>query len=142
MKSNNNQNKIILIVLVLVVVLSLFLFNQSFSLFVAEGISMQPTFSSCTVLVVDFKFPPEKLEKGDLVIVDISQQETQIEFDDLTKIAHRVIENNIQEKWITTRGDNNLLYSYESSIDGFFSYESIIGKVVEFQQLPDIVCNK
>ena len=135
------KGKEIILVIVISFILLGFAFTQVFSLYVVEGDSMQPTFGSCTLLVVDYNFPPEKLVKGDLVIVDISNQVTEIEFD-VDKIVHRVVENNIQEKWISTRGDNNQKYEYESSIDGKFSYENILGKVIKFQQLPEtIACN-
>jgi len=113
-----------------------FWFFLDHELFFVQGDSMKPTFSDCTILVNNKKVLPENVFVGDIVVIDISDQN--IEFD---KIAHRVKSNDLENQLISTRGDNNSFYDYPSSIDGFFGYNKFKGRIEYYFDLPQQFCS-
>ena len=134
-KLDKHGLKIALIALILLISLILLDFFSENYLAFAEGDSMAPTFSDCTLLVVNKQDLPEELLQGDIAVVDISDQ--QAEFD---KIAHRVVENLPLQQKFSTRGDNSAYYDFSSSIDGFFDYGKFGGKVDSYYILPSVIC--
>ena len=101
----------------------------------AEGDSIKPTFTDCTLLIVNKTSLPAELVAGDIAVVDISDQ--QAEFD---KIAHRVVENLPDQQKFSTRGDNSALYDFPSSFDDFFAYSRFRGRVDAYYVLPNMIC--
>ncbi|WCA22485.1 S26 family signal peptidase [Candidatus Phytoplasma oryzae] len=66
-------------------------------------------------------------QDGDIVIFKVDKDKFPMFPPDNYNIIHRVVDNNIKEKYITTKGDNNkTTYSYESKIP----YKNIIAKYV------------
>jgi len=57
-------------------------------------------------------------------------------------LAIIVIENNLEEKWISTRGDNDEVYSSDYETDGEFNYDKYIGKVLFNIKSPASFCEK
>ena len=127
--------KIALAALILFISLILLDFFSSNYLAFAEGDSMNPTFTDCTLLIVNKDFAPAGLVSGNIAVVDISSQEA--EFD---RIAHRVVENLPAQQQFSTRGDNSDYYDFPSSIDGFFDYSKFGGKVDAYYILPEFFC--
>lgn len=117
--------------------LSLLVFFYSHSLNIARGDSMLPTYRDCTLLSVDDEYPVQNIVAGDVVVVDISSEGLDFNF-----FAHRVVSNNVSEMFFSTRGDNNELYSSESSIDGFFEYQKFAGLIDGFVELPEVICSE
>lgn len=115
------------------VILAVF-FSQNVLSFI-QGDSMSPTFSDCTLAVVALNQSPELLETGEIVVIDISGQNAQF-----PEIAHRVVENLPARQELSTRGDNDNYYQAPSSIDGYFPYSQVVGKVTQYITLPEIVC--
>lgn len=132
------MNKII-IILLLILFLIVFgiLFMQNREIAIVQGDSMFPTFKECTILLYLKNYPPQNLLVGNIAVVEINQQTLSFK-----KIAHRIVENNIELQTIALRGDNNSYYDYPSSIDGYFSYEKIKGKVENYFNLPKIFCSE
>jgi len=128
------QEKAILVI-AFFLVLS-FLFFENFSLFFVQGDSMKPTFTDCTILVSNKTILPENVIKGDIIVIDISDQNA-----DYPLIAHRVVDNDSVNQLISTRGDNDTYYDFPSSVDGFFEYNKFQGKIEHYFSLPQQVCN-
>lgn len=105
-------------------------FNNNFEVFVVRGESMKPTFGNCTIILSDKSFPPSQIQTGDIVVIDT------IFMGKEQKFAHRVVENNVQQRLISTRGDNDAFYDFPSSLDGFFVYPQVLGKVTNFWACP------
>lgn len=108
-----------------------FYYSQKVFLTTGTGESMLPTFDNCTFLVVYKDKDLSTIKTGDIVIVNVSDDSS---FSSET-IAHRVVKNNINEMLISTKGDNNEV------IDGDFSYEKILGRVVLFFERPENICS-
>ena len=125
-----------------IVIVFLVLVSPSVTSFVSDheinfgqGISMFPTFSECTLLVVNTSVDPSNVIIGDIVVIDPDDEE--LEFD---KFAHRVIINDVENQLIATRGDNNAIYDFPSSVDGFFGYNLFVGKVEQYFDVPTNFC--
>ena len=115
---------------------SAFNFFSSNYLAFAEGDSMQPTFTNCTLVTVNPSVEARQLRQDDIVVVDISAQQAQFD-----EIVHRVVENVPSQEKFSTRGDNDSYYDFPSSIDGFFDYGLYKGKVGYYINLPEAICN-
>jgi len=115
------------VTLILVAVGILFVFSNTFNLNTVRGISMEPTFGTCTLIVSEKNSLPQDAVVDDIVIVDVASEG--LEFD---RLAHRIVSNDSETMVFSTRGDNDDFYDFPSSIDGFFSYEKFLGKVVWF----------
>ena len=101
---------------------------------------MSPTFSNCTLLIINDKINPSEINTGDIILVNVSNINIpNVEFD---KIAHRVVENNKNGEWISTRGDNVNVYYSPEQIDGEFGYNKILGRVVYYIKLQKSFCDK
>jgi len=135
-KLDKHGLKIALIALILLISLILLDFFSENYLAFAEGDSMTPTFTDCTLLIVNKEALPEALATGDIAVVDITNQ--QAEFD---RIAHRVVENLPLQEQFSTRGDNASYYDFPSSIDGYFDYSKFVGRIDSYYILPNVVCN-
>ncbi len=120
---------------ILVVVLLGFLYLSSHDIKIGVGDSMLPTFSGCTILSINNQVLPEEIVTGDIVVIDVSDLDLEVE-----KISHRVVDNRLYEMTISTRGDNTNNYDFPTSIDGFFAYERFNGKVEHFINLPIAWC--
>ena len=130
------QNNIIFFLLFCFILLtSSFLFFGNHVLFIVQGESMKPTFSDCMILSVNNLIQPENIVVGNIVVIDILDENKEF-----SKITHRVVSNNLTEKLISTRGDNNLFYDFSSSVDGFFGYNKFLGKVEYYFSLPEQFC--
>jgi len=134
-----SNNKIFLFILALAlliifIIVAISFENKKFNL--VNGVSMSPTFSECALLISDSNVNPFDVEVGDIVIIDISEQNAEF-----NKIAHRVVENNLINETIATRGDNDDFYDYPNSIDGFFGYDKFVGLVENHYDLPKVICN-
>lgn len=124
---SENAQSFLTVALILVIVGILFVFSNTFNLNVVRGISMEPTFGECTLIVSEKDSLPKDAQVNDIVIVNVLDQGS--EFD---KIAHRVVSNNSESMVFSTRGDNDDFYDFPNSIDGFFSYDKFLGEVVLF----------
>ena len=133
---DKHGSKIAIITLILLASYIIAGFFSANYLAFAEGDSMQPTFSNCTLLVVNKQTLPAGLATGDIAVVDISGLEM-----DFDKIAHRVVENLPEQQKFSTRGDNSAYYDFPSSIDGFFDYSKFRGKIGAYYLLPNFICN-
>ena len=125
----------ILVAFLALTVTAMALFFSSNTLSFIQGDSMFPTFSPCTLAVVNLSQRPDRLLPGEIAVIDISEQGA--EFSD---IAHRVVENLPEQQKLSTRGDNGSYYEFPSSIDGYFPYDKVAGKVTQYITLPEIVC--
>jgi hypothetical protein len=104
------------------------------------GDSMYPTFSNCTLLVINPNIQPEELIKGNIVVINISDiQIPNLDYD-LDRIAHRGVENNKIERWVSIKGDNEFYYDYVNQIDGKFGYDKVLGKIVFYTKLKKSFC--
>ncbi len=130
-----DTNTVIIASVGLIVVVMLGLFLSSHDLKIGVGFSMLPTFSGCTILSINNQVLPEEIVTGDIVVIDVSDLDLEVE-----KISHRVVNNNLDEQTISTRGDNSENYDFPTSVDGFFPYEKFNGKVELFINLPTEVC--
>ena len=128
--------QLILFAFVAITAIALAVFFASNTLSFAEGTSMQPSFTECTLLIIDFKTAPEQLSEGEIAVVDISEQDAAFDM-----IAHRVVENLPGQGKFSTRGDNDAFYDFPSSIDGYAPYEKYRGKVTHYLNLPTAICN-
>lgn len=117
--TTESKTGIAVTVFLVLLIIGLFLFSQSFSLNLIQGNSMEPTFGLTTYVISDIQIPASEVVTGDIVIIDR----------DTDKFAHRVVENNISNETISTRGDNDSLYDFPSSVDGFFTYDQFEGRV-------------
>lgn len=120
----------------LLVFLIIFFLNNH-TIYVVRSDSMLPTFTECTILLGDKVVLPQSVQNGDIIVIDISDQNA--EFDE---IAHRVVENNTEAQTIATRGDNNSYYDFPSSIDGLFSYSRFRGRIEWYYNLPNFLCKE
>lgn len=109
---------------------------QGYSLGVSEGDSMMPTFTGCTLLVINEKIPAEEAIFGEIVVVDISSLNG-----DFNKISHRLVDNDEENEKFSTRGENSSYYDFPSSIDGYFPYADFKGVVKNYFNLPKEFCN-
>lgn len=123
-------------VLVLLAVAAVVLFLNTNDISIVQGNSMEPTFSGCTLVVIDKNAEIEEVEIGQIVVVDIS--EADLEFN---KFAHRLVEIKSSQAVFSTRGDNDELYDFPSSVDGFFEFEKFLGTVEIFFGVPNSFCN-
>ena len=119
-------NTIILITIIICTTIIFYTnFQNNYIFAIIQGDSMKPTFSEHEIVLINKVFPPENLVKGDIAVVNISDKNMEFE-----KIAHTVIQNNVEEQWFATKGDNNSYYSEEEGFDGYFEYERFEGKVI------------
>ena len=81
------QNILLLFIIIGLILVVLY---QTFTAFIVVGDSMRPTFTGCTLVIVSKDFNPAELQKGQIVVVNMSGILNQTELD---KFAHRVYEN-------------------------------------------------
>ncbi len=127
----------IIIFLVIILVIGLFAISP-YNFVLGKGDSMKPTFNNCTLILIKNNINPLLVERGEIVLINISDVQTKFEFE---KIAHRVVNNDKIHKKISTRGDNNLTYDFPTQVDGYFDYERILGKVRYHLDIPTNFCN-
>lgn len=114
---------------------SVIVFSTSHQLNIALGVSMEPTFGSCTLLLVNNEVEPSSIVSGDIVVIDVPNGGFGQD-----KVSHRVVENNLEVETISTRGDNDSLYDFPSSVDGFYDYSLFVGRVESYFELPEVLC--
>lgn len=117
-KLGNVISSIILIILLLAV--GVFIAPRMFGItpMVVLSGSMEPTYPVGSLIFVE-KVDPATLSKDDNVSFTLGQSET--------VVTHRVVENNVETKQITTKGDAN--QSEDASPAG---YSNVIGKAKNF----------
>lgn len=126
---------LVAVILSILVLVGIWGFSTKYSLSVIRGNSMSPTFNGCTLSLVNKQATGFDIDISDIVIVT--------DFDEnigYHKIAHRVVSNSIDEQRFSLRGDNNALYDFPSSIDGFFDYNMLDGKIERYWNMPKILC--
>ena len=131
------NTQLIILTVVAMVAIALLGFLRTNELALVQGDSMAPTFSNCTLAVVNHEFAPSDLLPGDIASVDISSQNAAF-----SQVAHRVVENNTEQQVFSTRGDNDSYYAFPSSIDGFFSYSEFQGLVTNNYNIPEFFCKQ
>jgi len=129
------ETSVIIIASVILVVVLLGIYLSSHDIKIGVGLSMVPTFSGCTILGINTQVAPETIETGDIVVIDVSNLDLEVD-----KISHRAVNNRLDEMTISTRGDNPEIYDFPTSVDGFFPYEQFSGKVEHFINLPVEMC--
>ena len=77
--------------------------------------SMEPNIPVGTIVYVDRKYEPSSLQEGDVVTFRVQE----------LLVTHRVVENQVEEQQIITKGDANTSEDFAP-----VSYASILGKTI------------
>ena len=132
--------KIMVFIIFLSAIFSLYFFSN-YNLAFGSGESMKPTLRDCPLLVIDYSIDKNLIEEGEIALINISGIEAVNPNITTDKIAHRVVENDVINQKISTRGDNNEVYLYPAQIDGRFDYSRVLGKVIFYVNFPKPICD-
>ena len=113
-------------------------FLSQYKIALGMGDSMSPAINNCSLLLIKEKLEPKNIQIGEIIVLNVSDIENELlEYD---VIAHRVVDNDIENSLIATRGDNSSKYTSPEQIDGYFHYDKILGKVSLYIKAPDMIC--
>jgi signal peptidase I len=98
----------------------------------ATGVSMEPFLEKEVLIIFDYCFREEDLKVGDMV----SYSEDHTDFN----VHHRIVQINHEDRWIRTKGDNNIT---NEQMDDITSFDFINARSIGFLNIlaPKILVN-